>query len=265
MTTRTRAILGWTPHVLIALFLIIASAAPKLFMSGEGSSLQPFGVALGVWDIIFYIGLLELACAVLLLIPRTTTIGFVLSVGLLGGAMSTAITHPEVEGVWPWFPLLMLLIICIGSYFRSPELLSRVLKRPVPAVSKTWKIVGWIAAILVAGFHIMSMVGKIMPVEPGSVGDLHAIQVGMRGLEMQLAILQLIVLIPFLIPRTSTLGFILMVGYWAGVLAANLTHGVSHMEAIAFYVLLVLLTVSAYGRNRELISRLLGHKVPEKI
>lgn len=261
MTPRTRTILGWIPHVLVALFLIVASAYPKLFMSYEGSALQPFATELGVWEIAFWVGLLEVACAVLLLIPRTTTIGFILTVGLLGGATSTGLTHPEVEEVWPWFPLVLLLIVTAGSYVRSPELLDRLLKRPVPAVSRAGKILGWILVTPLSLFFAFSTLSKFMTHEPGSVADQFAIDVGMRGLELPLGILQIVILALFLVPRTSTVGFVLMVGYWAGILAAHLSHGFyAPVDNIVIYIGMALLTLSAWFRNRELATRLTGKK-----
>jgi hypothetical protein len=265
MTTRTHWIIGWTPAILVGLFLILASGGPKLFMSTEGSSLQEFATQLGIWDILFYIGILEIICAILLIIPRTSTVGFVLMIGLLGGAMATGLTHPEAEGNWPFFPLLLIGILMIGAYFRNPELLARVRKLPVPAVSKLMKIVAWIAAVLVSIFHIFATVMKFVPIEPGSAGDQFAIAVGMRGLEIPLGIVQIVIVALFLWPRTATIGFILMVGYYAGALAANLSHGFSNMEAMPLYVSLALLTVSAIGRSPELLSRLLGKNMSEKI
>lgn len=265
MTTRTRSIIGWTPAVLVGLFLIVASAAPKLFMGYEGSSLQPFTTELGLWDIILWIGLLELACAVLFLIPRTSTVGVVLMTGLLGGAMATGFTHPEVEGIWPWFPLVILGLVALSAYFRSPELLSRLLKRPVPSYGLAWRIIGWVLALPVALMNLFAAYTKFVPAFAGEQGAAFAQQVGMAGIERPLGVVEIIVTVLFLIPRTSTIGFIMMVGYMGGVLAANLSHGFGGMDLMPIYVMFVLLTLSGYLRNPELASRLLGKPVPAKI
>lgn len=131
MKTRLQKVLGWAPVILVSAFLIVASGLPKLFMSSEGSALQELATALGTWEIQIYIGILEIFCAVLILIPRFSTVGFILMTGLLGGATATSLTHPEVEGVWPWFPFALLLLLTLSAYFRSPELLSRLQKKPV--------------------------------------------------------------------------------------------------------------------------------------
>lgn len=124
MSPRTRTIIGWIPTILVSIFLILASALPKFFMA-DGTETADFMKALGAWDSRMWIGALEIIAPVLFLIPRTTTVGFVLLVGLLGGALATGLTH-NVAGNWPWFPLVVLGIAMIGAFFRSPELLGRL-------------------------------------------------------------------------------------------------------------------------------------------
>lgn len=82
----------WTGRVLtglFALFMLGASIAPKLLRLpiAEETMAQlgwPAGYA-------FMIGIIELTCLVLYLIPRTAVFGAVLMMGLLGGAMATQI------------------------------------------------------------------------------------------------------------------------------------------------------------------------------
>jgi len=82
----------WTGRVLtglFALFMLGASIAPKLLRLpiAEETMAQlgwPAGNA-------FMIGLIELTCLVLYLIPRTSVLGAVLMMALLGGAMATQI------------------------------------------------------------------------------------------------------------------------------------------------------------------------------
>jgi hypothetical protein len=257
MTTRTQTVLRWTPLVLVSVFLLLASALPKLFMSYEGSPLQPSVEALGVWGILKWIGALELVCSVLLLIRRTQTVGFILTVGLLGGAMATTLTHPAAQGAWWWFPLVMLLVLSVSAYFLLPELLDRLFKRPVPVSSRAGRIAGWICAGLVGLMNIFAIIMKYVPVAPGSAADTMNQQLGTTGLMHQLGVLEIIVTLLFLIPRTSTVGFVLMTGYMGGVLATNLSHGATFADASILYVLLALLTISGYFRNPELASRLL--------
>jgi hypothetical protein len=129
---RPSSILVWTINTLVGAFLIVASAAPKLFMTGPGSPLEGFSRELGVWEIMKPLGVLELVCVILWLIPRTSTVGFVLMVGLLGGAIATDITHTS-ETAMPAFPVAILLLITVSAYFRNPELLSRLRGKSVAA------------------------------------------------------------------------------------------------------------------------------------
>jgi hypothetical protein len=82
----------WTGRILtglFALFMLGASIAPKLLHLpiAEETMVQlgwPSGYA-------FAIGVIELTCLVLYLVPRTSVLGGVLMMGLLGGAMATQI------------------------------------------------------------------------------------------------------------------------------------------------------------------------------
>jgi len=123
------------------------------------------------------------------------------------------------------------------------------------------RIIGWTCTILIAALSIFAGVMKFMPVEPGSQEALFAEQLGTAGLEFGLGILELAIVVLFLIPRTSTVGFVLMVGYFGGVVATMLTHGMTQMEVLPMYVILGLLTISGYFRNPELLSRLRGQKI----
>src|SRR3989338_4458309 len=127
-------------------------------------------------------------------------------------------------------------------------------------------IIGWICALLVAAFNLFAAVMKLFaPVPPGSPAEEMMKKLGMEGLMVQLGVLELLIAILFMIPRTSTVGFVLMVGYLGGALATILTHGFGTADTVPMYVSLFLLTVSAYFRNPELLSRLLGRSVPEKV
>jgi|GEM_PF-1126399 len=123
-------------------------------------------------------------------------------------------------------------------------------------------IIGWTCAILVAALNIFAAVMKFVPITPGSPAEEFGRKVGTLGLEYQLGVLEIAITALFLIPRTSTVGFVLMVGYLAGALATNITHGFSTMEVLPLYIALLLLTVSAYFRSPELLSRLLGRPMP---
>jgi hypothetical protein len=89
MTTPTML---WTGRVLTGLFVLFmlgASIAPKLLgLPVAEATMAQLGWPAGY---VLMIGLIELACVVLYLIPRTSVFGAVLTMGLLGGAMATQV------------------------------------------------------------------------------------------------------------------------------------------------------------------------------
>ena len=82
----------WTGRVLtglFALFMLGASIAPKLLgLPVAEQTMAQLGWPAGY---AFAIGLVELTCLVLHLVPRTRVFGAVLMMGLLGGAMATQV------------------------------------------------------------------------------------------------------------------------------------------------------------------------------
>lgn len=79
--------IGWAITILISLFLLVASVAPKFL--GAQVAVEAL-VDIG-WspDYLLLIGIIELTCLVLFVIPRTALIGAILMTGLLGGAIAS--------------------------------------------------------------------------------------------------------------------------------------------------------------------------------
>ncbi len=105
---------------LFALFMLGASIAPKLLhLPVAEDTLAELGWPAGY---AFPIGLIELACLVLYLIPRTSVLGAILMMGLLGGAMATQIRagSPLFSNVL--FSLYLGLFMWGGLWLRAPDL-----------------------------------------------------------------------------------------------------------------------------------------------
>lgn len=117
--------------------------------------------------------------------------------------------------------------------------------------------IGWTAAILVAAFQTFGAVTKFIPVAPGSVTEAMRAGLGLTPeIAFWLGIVEIVTVIFFLWPRGSTVGFILMVGYFSGVYATMLTHGLGNIGAPGMSIVFLLLIVSAWFRNPELLHRL---------
>ncbi|GAM98744.1 membrane protein [alpha proteobacterium U9-1i] len=113
----------WAGRVLSALFAIFilgASVAPKLLgMPIAEDTMAQLGWPHG-WA--FRIGVIELTCVVLYLIPRTSVFGAVLFMGLLGGAMATHIRADSPLYSHILFSLYLGLFMWGGLWLRDEKL-----------------------------------------------------------------------------------------------------------------------------------------------
>ena len=89
MSESTLSRLGWTLSALFALFMMGASALPKLLGMAVATDTM---AALGWPEApILLIGILELVLTLMFLFPPTGLLGAVLMMAILGGAMATQI------------------------------------------------------------------------------------------------------------------------------------------------------------------------------
>ena len=107
---KSMTIAGWVIAGLIAALMTL-SAGFKLFPPPEvAEQVAQQGFPKGV---MFYIGIVELICVVIYLIPRTAVLGAVLLTGYLGGAVEThvrgaeSILIPAAVGVLVWLALYL--------------------------------------------------------------------------------------------------------------------------------------------------------------
>lgn len=115
--------LVWVGRVLtglFALFIAGASVLPKLAgMPVAEETLAQLGWPPGH---AFAIGILELTCLVLYLIPRTSVLGAVLFMGLFGGAMATQIRAESPLFSHVLFSIYLGLFMWGGLWLRDPAL-----------------------------------------------------------------------------------------------------------------------------------------------
>ena len=111
---------GRSLTALFALFMLGASIAPKLLQLPVAEETMaelgwPSGYA-------FMIGIIELACLVLYLVPRTSVLGAVLMMGLLGGAMATQIRAGSPLFSHILFSVYLGVFMWGGLWLRDPKL-----------------------------------------------------------------------------------------------------------------------------------------------
>ena len=87
---------GWVMTALLALFMLVASVAPKLL----GASVAVDALVELGWssDYLLPIGIVELVAVVLFVVPRTSLLGAVLMTAVLGGAIAS-----HLRAGSPWF------------------------------------------------------------------------------------------------------------------------------------------------------------------
>jgi uncharacterized membrane protein YphA (DoxX/SURF4 family) len=104
-------ILGILPMPLLALSAFMKLTLPPQVVEGFEKQGWPTTVALPL-------GIVELACCALYLIPQTAVLGAILLTGYLGGAIAT---HVRVSEPF-WIPALIGVVLWIGLYLRDPRL-----------------------------------------------------------------------------------------------------------------------------------------------
>jgi hypothetical protein len=117
-------------------------------------------------------------------------------------------------------------------------------------VSKGRKIAAWILVGLISALLIMSASMKLF----ASTDSMMAKNFIKFGLEDKLILIgmgELISAILFLIPRTSSLGVLLLSSHFGGAIATHMEHG---QEYIPVAILLLLTWVANYLRNPKMIA-----------
>ena len=116
----TGRILSTLPVLMLLFSAVMKFVQPPGFAEGMAKLGIPENLALGF-------GLLELACVILYIIPRTAVLGAILLTGYLGGAIATHVRIGE-----PFLPVILMGVLIWGGLFlRDPRLRALMpLRRP---------------------------------------------------------------------------------------------------------------------------------------
>jgi len=122
-STRTATIVGYICTGLVALFLTFDTVLKVLRLGPavEGTSALGYPADSVVW-----IGIIELVCLVLYLVPSTSVLGAVLMTGYLGGAVATHVRISSPLLSHTLFPIYVGLLLWGGLYLREKRLRSLV-------------------------------------------------------------------------------------------------------------------------------------------
>jgi len=108
----------WTSYVVSAIpvAMMIFSAVLKFFPSVVADGFNQLGWPVGLAPIL---GVIELACVIVYLYPRTAVLGAILVAGYLGGATAT---HVRVGDGFFFAPFLLGVLAWLGLWLREPRL-----------------------------------------------------------------------------------------------------------------------------------------------
>ncbi len=108
--------IGWIIGVVPCLMLLISAAAKFIQPPGMEESLKPIG-----WrgDQLYWLDTLEMAVALVYLIPRTAVLGAILVTGYMGGAIAT---HVRIGDYFILPHILIGVLIWLGVWLRDPRL-----------------------------------------------------------------------------------------------------------------------------------------------
>ena len=117
---KTKRIIYWVLTGLVA-FVFLGSAAGKLFANEEALKMaNGFGLDAKTYTML---GIVELACAILFIIPRTGIVGTMLLAAYMGGAIASHLEH----GVSIVAPCLIQTFVLAVAFYRFPELRTKLL------------------------------------------------------------------------------------------------------------------------------------------
>lgn len=112
---------GWVlavlPSAMMVLSAIAKFAKPKAVVEGFQKLGLPLEFATGL-------GVVELSCVVLYLIPRTCFLGAILVTGYLGGAIATHLRAGDPFFPNQFGPLMFGILVWLALYLREPRLRS---------------------------------------------------------------------------------------------------------------------------------------------
>lgn len=120
MTDKTKNIISWVLAGLVA-FIFLGSAISKFTADEEALKMaSTFGLDAKTN---FYLGVIEIVCVILFVIPRTGIVGTLLLASYMGGAIATHLEH----GVPVIAPCIIQAFLWIAAFVRFPELSNRIL------------------------------------------------------------------------------------------------------------------------------------------
>jgi len=109
----------WVSYIISALPVLLLLFSGVLKLMKPAAIVQSFAHFGYPESVIFGIGILEIACTIIYLIPRTSILGAILLTGYLGGATATNVRIGDPQF---FMPILVGVFVWGGLFFREPRL-----------------------------------------------------------------------------------------------------------------------------------------------
>ncbi len=119
VASRRRRAAGIVCTTIVALFLAFDTLLKILRLDAAVEGTTSLGYPA---DTVLVIGIIELVCLVLYLVPRTSVFGALLMTGYLGGAIATHVRISSPLLTHTFFPVYVALLLWGGLYLRDPRL-----------------------------------------------------------------------------------------------------------------------------------------------
>jgi hypothetical protein len=116
---KKRLVAGYVLAVLVALFLTFDTVIKVLKLAPAVQRTTQLGYPASA---VLWIGLIELVCLALYLVPRTSVLGALLLTGYLGGAIATHVRLGSPLLSHTLFPIYVALLLWGGLYLRETRL-----------------------------------------------------------------------------------------------------------------------------------------------
>jgi len=117
--TRSTLMIGYALTGLAALFLALDTVIKLLAIQQAVQSTTELGYPASA---VVTIGVIELVCLALYLVPATSVFGAILLVGYLGGAVATQVRVGNPLATHVLFPIYVAALVWGGLYLREPRL-----------------------------------------------------------------------------------------------------------------------------------------------
>ena len=117
--SRSTLMIGYALTGLAALFLAFDTVMKLLAIDQAVQSTTELGYPASA---VFTIGVIELVCLALYLVPATSVSGAILLVGYLGGAVATQVRVGNPLATHVLFPMYVAALVWGGLYLREPRL-----------------------------------------------------------------------------------------------------------------------------------------------